>query len=330
MLVSNSSKPTSIQSSSQPDLNLQSKLDNFVKKGMGKLIGNTPLLDISHLIKNNPKIKLFAKAEFMNPGGSVKDRTALNIIKNAIENGELTTEKILLDSTSGNTGIAYAMICSFLGIKLKICLPKNASNERRILLKTYGAELILTDPLEGSDGAHEVAQKIYDQNPELYYYANQYNNPSNTLAHYEGTGQEILTQTNYQVTHFVAGLGTTGTFGGTVKRLKEHSSKILGISFQPDSPFHGLEGLKHLKTSKVPEIYNPELVDDNLSVSTSEAYEMTKRLASTEGILVGISSGAAIVTALKLATNLNEGVIVTILSDRGERYLSENVWRNTN
>lgn len=330
MLVSNSSKPTSIQSSSQLDLNLQSKLDNFIKNGMGKLIGNTPLLDLSHLIENNTKIKLYAKAEFMNPGGSIKDRTGLNIIKTAIESGELTSEKILLDSTSGNTGIAYAMICSALGIKLKICLPKNVSNERRVLLKSYGAELILTDPLEGSDGAHDVAQELFNQNPESYYYANQYNNPSNTLAHYEGTGQEILNQTNNQITHFVAGLGTTGTFGGTVKRLKEHSSQIKGISFQPDSPFHGLEGLKHLETAKVPGIYNPKLVDSNLPVNTSEAYEMTKRLASTEGILVGISSGAAIVAALKLASNINEGVIVTILSDRGERYLSENVWRNTN
>lgn len=330
MLVSNSTKLNITQPSSRRDLDLLRKLDNFVKKGIGKLIGNTPLLDLSHLIENNSEIKLYAKAEFMNPGGSVKDRTGLSIIKTAIENGELTTDKVLLDSTSGNTGIAYAMICSALGIKLKICLPKNVSNERKALLKSYGAELVLTDPLEGSDGSHEVAQELYDQNPELYYYANQYNNPSNTLAHYEGTGQEILNQTSNQITHFVTGLGTTGTFGGIVKRLKEHSLKIKGISFQPDSPFHGLEGLKHLETAKVPGIYDSGVVDDNLFINTSEAYEMTKRLASTEGILVGISSGAAVVAALSLASNIDEGVIVTILSDRGERYLSENVWSNTN
>ncbi|MHA2277672.1 MAG: PLP-dependent cysteine synthase family protein, partial [Candidatus Kariarchaeaceae archaeon] len=209
------------------------------------------MLDLSHLT-GNPRVRLLAKAEFMNPGGSVKDRAAVNIIRSAIESGELTSEKILLDSTSGNTGIAYAMICSALGIQLKICIPGNASKERQLLLRSYGADLVLTDPLEGSDGAHKVALKLSEEYPNVYYYANQYDNPNNLLAHFHSTGNEILEQTNNQVTHFITGLGTTGTFGGVAKRLKEYNSDIQTISFQPDSPFHGLEGLKHLETAKTP------------------------------------------------------------------------------
>lgn len=326
MLVSNRSTLQNSQVSTTLDEALIIKFNNFQNKGIGKLIGNTPMLDLSHLIEN-PKIKLLAKAEFMNPGGSVKDRAALNIIKNAIENGYLTREKIMLDSTSGNTGIAYAMICSALGVKLTICLPKNASWERQQLLKSYGAKLVLTDPLEGSDGAIEVARNMYEDNPELYYYANQYNNESNWLAHFQSTAPEILKQTEGEITHFVAGLGTTGTFGGIARKFKEIDSKIRTISFQPDSPFHGLEGLKHLETSKIPGIHDGNLVDANFSVSTSEAYQMTKQLASTEGLLIGISAGAAIVASIKLASTIDKGIIVTILPDRGERYLSENIWR---
>ncbi len=328
MSITNSKNSHNSSESTSDNAFLIEKLNHTIENGVGKLIGNTPLLDLSHLIHDNPRVQLFAKAEFHNPGGSVKDRAALNIIREGIISGDLTREKILLDSTSGNTGIAYAMICSAIGIKLQICIPKNASKERMQLLRAYGADLIQTDPLEGSDGALEVAQERILTHPEKYFYANQYNNPNNWKAHYETTGLEILEQTNNNITHFVAGLGTTGTFGGVSRRLKEYNTNIKTISFQPDSPFHGLEGLKNIETAITPGIYDPSLSDNNIFVGTKEAYKMTKQLASSEGILVGISSGASIVASLKIAKIIKKGVIVTIFPDRGERYLSENIWRD--
>ena len=328
MSTTKSNKTQDINVSGIDNTYLIDKLNHTIENGIGKLIGSTPLIDLTHLIKDNTNVQLYAKAEFLNPGGSVKDRAALNIIKHGIISGELTPDKILIDSTSGNTGIAYAMICAVLGIKLQICIPKNASNERMQLLKAYGADLILTDPLEGSDGALEVANELVLANPDTYFYANQYNNPNNWKAHYDTTGIEIWEQTNKKVTHFVAGLGTTGSFGGISKRLKKFNTNIQTISFQPDSPFHGMEGLKHIETAVTPGIYMPHLVDYNMSVTTEEAYKMTKKLATSEGLLIGISSGASIVAALNVAKIIESGVIVTILADRGDRYLSENIWRN--
>ena len=290
------------------------------------LIGNTPLLRLAKIGSAYPQVELLAKAEWVNPGGSVKDRAAWNIIQEAERSGTLTPGKVLLDSTSGNTGIAYAMIGAARGYRVRLFIPSNVSLERKRILKAYGAEIVYTDPMEGSDGAIRRVRELAAREPEKYFYANQYNNPANWQAHYQTTAPEIFEQTEGRITHFVAGLGTTGTFIGTARRLKELKPDVRCISFQPDSPFHGLEGLKHLPTSIIPGIYDPAVADENLEVSTEDAYAMALRLAREEGLLVGISSGAAVVAALQVASQVRRGVIVTIFPDSGDKYLSERFW----
>ncbi len=290
------------------------------------LIGNTPLLRIQKLAAEFPRVAWYAKAEWANPGGSVKDRPAMNIILEAERAGLMSKNKILIDSTSGNTGIAYAMICAARGYRVKLCMPSNVSQERKRILKAYGAEIVYTDPMEGSDGAIRRVRQMAEENPELYFYANQYDNPANWRAHYGTTAPEIFEQTEGRVTHFVAGLGTSGTFVGTARRLKELNPKIRCASFQPDSPFHGLEGMKHMPTAIVPKIYDPTIADEDLAVSTEAAHAMTLRLAREEGLLVGVSAGAAMVAALKVAENVDRGVIVTVFPDSGDKYLSERFW----
>jgi S-sulfo-L-cysteine synthase (O-acetyl-L-serine-dependent) len=294
-------------------------------------VGNTPLLRFERLARPWPGIEILGKAEWANPGGSVKDRAAFNIIETAVRCGELTAGKRLLDATSGNTGIAYAMIGAASGIPITLCVPGNVSLERKRILAAYGAEVIWTDPLEGSDGAIRKARELHQADPEKYFYADQYSNNANWLAHYHGTAEEIWAQTQGAITHFVAGLGTSGTFVGTTRRLKELNSAIQAISFQPDSPFHGLEGLKHMDTAIVPRIYDPSLADSTLEVGTEAAYDMVKGVARLEGVLVGISSGAALVACLTLAEQLakqgtDSAVIVTVLPDSADKYLSEKFW----
>ncbi len=289
------------------------------------LIGNTPLIKLANLVAN-PRVEIYGKAEWANPGGSVKDRPALNMILEGERSGALTRDKTIIDATSGNTGIAYAMIAAARGYRVKLCLPKNASEERKRILEAYGAELVLTDPLAGSDGAILAVREIVAAEPDRYFYPDQYNNPANWRAHYETTGVEIFEQTGGRVTHFVAGLGTSGTFVGAGRRLRELKPEVKLISMQPDSPFHGLEGLKHMETAIVPGIYDPELADEEIEVDTEEAHEMVKRLARREGWFVGISSGANVVAAMKVAERIDEGVIVTILCDDASKYLSEQFW----
>ncbi len=290
-------------------------------------IGNTPLIPITNVSKNiSSEVKIFTKAEWLNPGGSIKDRPALKIINSAIEQKLIYDNIRLLDSTSGNMGIAYASICASMGIGVTLTMPENASEERMIILKALGAELILTDPLEGSDGAMKVARQISDKSPEKYFYADQYNNPNNWLAHYETTGPEIWTQTQREITHFVAGLGTSGTVTGVTRYLRDQNKSVETIAFQPASPFHGIEGLKHMASSELPGIYDRDLPDDNFEINTEKAYEMVKRLAKEEGLFVGLSSGASVQAAIEVAEKLEKGVVVTILPDGGYKYLSNPIW----
>ena len=292
--------------------------------GLPTHVGNTPLLPLRKLTLGlSPRVKVFFKAEWFNPGGSVKDRPALNIIQNAIINGDLSNGKRLLDSTSGNMGISYATFGAALGIPVTLAIPASASPERLTLLRALGAEVILTDPSEGSDGAIMVARQLAAEKPDLYWYANQYNNQANWQAHYLSTGPEIFAQTNGQVTHFIAGLGTSGTLTGTGKYLRDHLPEVKVISMQPDAAFHGLEGLKHMPTAIKPGIYDETLADINLEVRTEAAHEMTLRLAREEGLFVGISSGAAAVATLQVAGQLDEGVVVTVFPDAGYKYLSD-------
>lgn len=301
------------------------------------LIGYTPLIRLRRVARHLPEsIEIYGKAEWFNPGGSVKDRPAWNIVRTAIERGELHPGKRLLDATSGNTGIAFAMIGAALGFGVTLCMPANVSTERKRILKAYGAEVILTDPLESSDGAIRKARQIYAECPERYYYADQYNNPANWKAHYETTGVEIWQQTEGRITHFVAGLGTTGTFVGVGRRLHDYNPTVQLIALQPDSPFHGLEGLKHLETAIVPGIYDPTLAHETLEISTEDAYRMARRLAREEGLLVGVSAAAAVVGSLRVAERIVQtaerngeephAVIVTILCDSADKYLSERFW----
>jgi cysteine synthase B len=292
-------------------------------------VGNTPLLRLDRISEPLPGLELLGKAEWFNPGGSVKDRAASNIIAQAIRSGKLTPGKILLDSTSGNTGIAYAMIGAARGIPVTLCMPENVSPERKRILHAYGANILYTDPGDGSDGAIRVARELYAKHPDLYYYADQYSNDANWQAHYHGTANEIWQQTDGRITHFVSMLGTSGTFMGTARRLKELNPRVRCISLQPDSPFHGIEGAKHMPTAIVPKIYDPALADENLGIATEDAYRMTKRLAREEGLLVGVSAGAAVAGSLQVATGLKKSqpaVIVTILCDSGDKYLSERFW----
>jgi len=269
------------------------------------------------------RVKVFAKAEWFNPGGSVKDRPALSILRTALANGDLRDGKRLLDSTSGNMGISYATFGAVLGIPVTLAVPANASPERISILRALGAELILTDPTEGSDGAIRTARQLAAEKPGRYWYANQYDNPANWQAHYGSTGPEILCQTDERVTHFVAGLGTSGTLTGTGRYLREQLPNVKIIAFQPDASFHGLEGLKHMPTAIQPGIYDPSFADETRAVRTEEAHEMVLRLAREEGLFVGISSGAAAVAALRVAEELDEGIVVTLFPDAGYKYLSD-------
>jgi cysteine synthase B len=294
-------------------------------------VGNTPLLPLRRITLRHaqdgrnlsPRVKVFAKAEWFNPGGSVKDRPAINIIQTALANGDLRNGKRLLDSTSGNMGISYATFGAALGIPVTLVLPSSASSERISILRALGAELILTDPTEGSDGAILKARELAAERPDLYWYANQYNNDANWQAHYKSTGPEILRQTDERVTHFVAGLGTSGTLMGTGRSLREQLPHVKIIAFQPDASFHGLEGLKHMPTAIKPGIYDERFANETLSVVTEDAHSMLLRLAREEGLFVGISSAAAAVAALKVAEQLEEGVVVTLFPDAGYKYLSD-------
>jgi len=289
------------------------------------LVGNTPLLRLNRLHSAG---NLYAKAEWYNPGGSVKDRPAYQMIKKAIESGELTHDKVLLDATSGNTGIAYAMICSVLGYQAKLCVPANISQARKTILSSYGAELVLTNPLKGSDGAIREARLIYEKDPDHYCYPDQYSNDQNWKAHFETTGPEIWEQTHHQVTHFVAGLGTSGTFVGTGRYLKSVNSGVQVIEVQPDSPMHGLEGWKHMESSIVPRFYDPDLADVKMTASTESAYRIVRKLGKKEGLLVGISCGGALGAALTVAQENPEGIVVTILPDNADKYLEDHFWKD--
>ncbi|HZC19453.1 MAG TPA: cysteine synthase family protein, partial [Rubrobacteraceae bacterium] len=292
------------------------------------LVGNTPLLELGSISREIPGVSILAKAEWYNPGGSVKDRPALWMIRDGEKSGELGPGRVILDATSGNTGIAYAWIGAALDYKVKLCMPKNASEERKKVLRALGVEVVLTDPGEGSDGAIREARRLYAEDPERYFYPDQYKNPANPRSHYESTAPEIWEQTDGEISHFVAGLGTSGTFVGAARRLKEYNPEIKVISFEPDSPFHGLEGMKHMASAIVPEIYDPTIADENLGASTEEAYDMVKRLAREEGILAGLSAGAAVATSLKVAREVESGVVVTILPDAADKYLSESFWED--
>jgi cysteine synthase B len=291
-------------------------------------IGNTPLIKLFRITEGLPEgVEVLAKGEHLNPGGSVKDRAAYVMIREGLISGELTQDKIIIDATSGNTGIAYAMIGSALGYKVAVCLPSNASPERKHILRAYGALILETDPAEGTDGAQNYAKDLVAKSPEKYFYPDQYNNDENWRAHYENTAPEIWKQTKGRITHFVAGLGTSGTFMGTTRRLKELKPALNAISVQPDSPLHGLEGVKHMATAIVPGIYNSHLADEQVEVSTEDAQRMCRLLVQKEGLFVGTSSGANVFAALRAAKTLKAGaVVVTILCDSGTRYLNESFW----
>jgi cysteine synthase B len=293
-------------------------------------IGNTPLVRLQRMTKNLPGIEIYGKAEYFNPGGSVKDRPALNMILDGERTGKLKPGGTILDSTSGNTGIAYAMLGAAMGFPVTLCMPSNVSEARKRYLKAYGAEIVWTNPADGSDGAIRKAREMIAAEPDRYYYADQYSNDENWRAHYRTTGNEIWEQTEGQVTHFVAALGTSGTFMGTTRRLKELNPKIQCVSMQPDSPFNGLEGLKHMATAIVPKIYDPNLADQNIEMATERAYAMAKYLGRNQGVLVGVSAAAATAAALQLAEEEaakgREAVIVTILCDGADKYMSERFW----
>jgi len=291
------------------------------------LTGRTALLHLHRFTAATPGVEIYAKAEFQNPGGSVKDRAAVAIIRDAERSGRLRPGGTILDATSGNTGIAYAMIAAARQYRVKLCVPASGTPERLRTLRAFGAEVVLTSAMEGSDGAIREARRLYREDPSRYFYADQYNNDANWRAHYETTAVEILEQTDGRVTHFVAGLGTTGTFVGIGRRLREHSPAIRLISVQPDSGLHGIEGLKHIETAIAPGIYDPSLADEDLRISTERAYALTRRLAMAEGLLVGVSSGAALAAALQVAERIREGVIVTVFPDSGTRYLTERFWQ---
>ncbi len=294
-------------------------------------IGNTPLIRLDALTAGLPGVALLGKAEWYNPGGSVKDRAAANIVAEARRSGHLGPGKILLDATSGNTGIAYAMLGAAEGFPVTLCMPENVSRERKQILHGYGANIVYTDPGDGSDGAIRRARELAASHPDQYFYADQYSNDANWKAHYHGTANEIWHPTQGRVTHFVSMLGTSGTFVGTTRRLKELNPTVQCISLQPDSSFHGIEGAKHMASAIVPGIYDANLADHNLEIATEDAYAMARRMSSTAGLLVGISAAAAVVGSLKVARDLHlkgnqEAIIVTILCDSGDKYLSERFW----
>src|SRR5215510_10588394 len=290
------------------------------------LVGRTPLIRLRQIEKECPGVEIYAKAEWQNPGGSVKDRAAARMIADGEASGKLDHAKAILDATSGNTGIAYAMIGAAKGYKVKLCVPENASHERKLILKALGAELVLTSPLESTDGAIREARRLYAESPDKYFYPDQYNNDGNWRAHYDTTGPEIIEQTAGTLTHFVAGLGTSGTFVGTARRLRKFNPGIKLISFQPATAFHGLEGLKHMESAIVPGIYDPTIADQDLRVESEDAFDMVRRLAREEGVMAGISSGAAVSAVLQVARGLKTGIIVTVCPDGAEKYLTEKFW----
>ena len=293
-------------------------------------VGRTPLVRLRRVTSGSPNVAVYAKLEFANPGGSVKDRAALRMIEDARADGRLTRGKILIDSTSGNTGVAYSLFGAALGIKVRLVMPSNVSKARKDIVRSFGTEVIYSDPMEGSDGAIRDVREIVAKDPERYFYPDQYANPSNPLAHYDGTGPEILEAVGDRITHFVAGLGTTGTMMGTTRRLKEHGRPIECVAVEPDEAMHGLEGLKHMASSLVPPIYDPSVPDRNMKVSTEDGWDMADRLAREEGIPAGHSSGANVVVALRIADELERkqesGLVVVIICDRGDRYFAPMKW----
>jgi cysteine synthase B len=289
-------------------------------------IGNTPLLRFVNIAKEFDRVDIYGKAEWFNPGGSVKDRPALRMIEEGERSGVLTRDKVILDSSSGNTGIAYALIGAVKGYQVELAVPRNVSRERKRILQAYGAHVVYTDPLAGSDGAIREAHRRYQADPEKYFWPDQYNNPANWHAHYDTTGPEIIEQTKGRITHFVAGVGTSGTLMGTGRRLREFNSRIRIVAVLPAEDLHGIEGLKHMETAIIPGIWDDQFPDLKLTVRTEDAYGMARRLALEEGVLVGQSGGAAVYAALELAQQLSEGVIVTVLPDAGDRYFSTGLW----
>lgn len=305
---------------------VSSKASDRIGDSILDLIGRTPLVRLRRFERETPGVELWAKAEWQNPGGSVKDRAAARMILDGEESGALVPGRVILDATSGNTGIAYAMVGAARGYKVKLCLPGNASPERKMILRALGAELVLTDPLEGTDGAIREARRLHATEPGTYFYPDQYSNDGNWRAHYDTTGPEIIEQTSGRLTHFVAGLGTSGTFVGTGRRLRQFNPAIRLISFQPSGPFHGLEGLKHMESALVPKIYDPSIADEDLRVDSERAYELVRRLAREEGLLAGISSGAALAATLDVAKRIDRGIVVTVFPDGAAKYLTERFW----
>ncbi len=289
-------------------------------------VGNTPLVRLRSIEKETPGVKIYLKLEYANPGGSVKDRPALQMMLDAIENGTLTADKILIDATSGNTGVAYSLFGAALGYRVALVMPSNVSQARKDITQAFGTEIIYSDPMEGSDGAIRKTRELVAADPDRYFYCDQYSNPSNPRAHYLGTGQEILDQVGDEITHFVAGLGTSGTCMGTTRRLREHSRKIECIALEPAEALHGLEGLKHMESSIVPEIFDPAVPDEILPVSTDDGWDMSDRLAAEEGLHVGPSTGANVAGALEVAKRVEEGCVVAIACDRGDRYFAPMKW----
>lgn len=293
-------------------------------------IGNTPLMRLRRLEKDSPGVEIYAKLEFMNPGGSVKDRAARQIFLEAIESGQLTKDKILIDSTSGNTGVAYSLLGAALGYRVVLVMPSNVSQARKDIARAFGTEVIFSDPLEGSDGAIRLVRRLVAEHPDRYYYPDQYSNPANPRAHYLGTGAEILRDLGDKITHFVTGVGTSGTLMGTTRRLKEHRPSIVCLAVEPSDALHGLEGLKHMASSIVPPIYDPTIHDGTVTVTTEEGWEMADRLAELEGLHVGHSSGANVFAAWRLAQQLSRagqtGCVVTVVADRGDRYFAPMKW----
>lgn len=289
-------------------------------------VGNTPLVRLRHIGRETPDVKIYLKLEYANPGGSVKDRPALQIMLDAIKDGRLTKDKILIDATSGNTGVAYSIFGAALGYRVRLVMPSNVSQARKDITQAYGTELIFSDPMEGSDGAITQCRDLVNKDPETYFYADQYRNPSNPRAHFLGTGKEILEQVGDEITHFVTGLGTSGTAMGTTRRLHEHTRKVVCIAAQPAEALHGLEGLKHMDSSIVPEIYDAKLPDAHMGIGTEDGWDMADRLAQEEGLHVGHSTGANVFAALQVAKRIGKGAVVTIACDRGDRYFAPMSW----